>query len=1598
MTTTATATTTTRFASIGGWRGGNGTNASALTLKLASASASASSNPSLKENPGADALQDQDGELDMEGVVVSAAAFSGSNSGGGGSVRSYGVRGFGGRTQLQPLQDLASFPHDPTKSRRASGSASSSSALSSAFSKKGFVSFGKNTATPSTAIKSTSISTATSTLIPASATPDDIALINFNENNSNSNASNINNNNFTSVNISRGSSPTPATYRYSRGFTVFGDSKSAPNTSSNSLAVSAATSAQSSRPPSPILRFSAFGGISPSNVMPAFTVESQIVLPQTLTPPKSSPPRVSVPILLENNDLVDSEGEKNDDASSRASSFDSNASQAATTPTMPILPSTAETITTALSPLPTTPIAPSITTRAPSTGNSLHGTIRVSSMPTSSIPFSQLNPNLHHHIPLHHHNHHSYRRNSIFSVTSINSSRRGSAVAGIATIAAGSGASSSSPDAARIAAETLRARHNFLYSRRVSTSLRQFLSATTHDDKFLLPLRLLERYRFREALGQGATGFVVSAVRLRVSGIGDEDETVAFDVEENDRSFFAEDSIGSKEDQGQEIAIKFVFKDRVSGGWKKDFELGATVPMEVFVLRRLSHENIVGFHECFEDSVFIYIVMEAVKHISLLHSSTAAQNQHDDHPTSPSNRKSPIPISSTLPLLLPLSPKARATTAVDSAAAAAASFQIPLPHDIGSPLFPTLVKLNSKVDLASLADSDEDQANNNGDDDTNDHRSRRSRYTTSSSSSNSNSESESEDGVEMDRVLSEVRIGSSGGIGGGQRSFIVGGDSDDDDDSEAVGSFGAGSGNGGGGFTSGLGESGSGSGSGRRKRRGRLESVGSGGAWSSGLGITRSVVGSLVSVKHLPFRGPPSRTNSRTVVAGETAVSSSASGSNLVAVGRASGEEKSPSSVDGGGNSGVSGLHIPHPGGSSRRRAHSKDLFDYIERERQMGEGVAKFIFRQIAEAVKYLHGKGFVHRDIKDENVIIDDSMKVKLIDFGLAMRIPVDRVDYFTSFVGTMTYAPPECCPVDTGTPIDPYRGPEQDVWSLGVLLFVLLQSRPPYPPDSSRLARMMKPTLVGPMHRSEVVKDLLYRMLDPDPNTRINMNDVCAHSWLGGGVVGGNGVGGNGGGVPQRKEEVSKQRQHPANRAFMSNFGRPHIEQISIDIISKKYAALKRKTEPDLAVVSLYVKLVGGVRNGPAGWNAAVEAVNEILHYYRIEPDRPLLNAVLEMHIAHNNVREAIKTLRKIIMLSIEEQRDSSLNNAKVWDRVDLFSLDTLLILAQGCAQHKTHPKMRILKKLFDIVMRKRQISASRRQQIPVKFIGILITAHMRQTTVNNTENQPIFLITGIKEVINKNTRNMPVSGNMSLKKEHYAPNVTAVGIISAATAKKDSVAENTSYTSMIYIVETALPNFFGTKPNIVIYSTVLVNYSRTERIDNVMAWFGRMREISMCDHIAYNIVITALGKVGNIERMLEVYNELIEDLQSGQLSSVKDGDSKKIKRWNEFYGRETRNGEKIQSDDDNGLHNLLLLDTEKSAHLFARKMLLVTYATMTDAFVKVGNFGKIVWLHHEIEKFGITPNEISLMNRTEVGGHLESLLSTATHEYGAHLSEN
>ncbi|SPO00550.1 related to serine/threonine-protein kinase [Cephalotrichum gorgonifer] len=165
------------------------------------------------------------------------------------------------------------------------------------------------------------------------------------------------------------------------------------------------------------------------------------------------------------------------------------------------------------------------------------------------------------------------------------------------------------------------------------------------------------------------------------------------------------------------------------------------------------------------------------------------------------------------------------------------------------------------------------------------------------------------------------------------------------------------------------------------------------------------------------------------------------------------------------------------------------DLFDYIELRTTMEEVECRSIFVQVVRAVHHLHTSALVvHRDIKDENVILDGEGHIKLIDFGSAAYI---KSGPFQVFVGTIDYAAPE---VLAGKP---YKGKEQDVWALGILLYTIIYKENPF----YSIDEIMDRDLRVPFVMSEESIDLVRCMLERNVEERYTIEQVLNHPWLAG-----------------------------------------------------------------------------------------------------------------------------------------------------------------------------------------------------------------------------------------------------------------------------------------------------------------------------------------------------------------------------------------------------------------------------------------------------------------------------------------------------------------
>lgn len=204
------------------------------------------------------------------------------------------------------------------------------------------------------------------------------------------------------------------------------------------------------------------------------------------------------------------------------------------------------------------------------------------------------------------------------------------------------------------------------------------------------------------------------------------------------------------------------------------------------------------------------------------------------------------------------------------------------------------------------------------------------------------------------------------------------------------------------------------------------------------------------------------------------------------------------------------------------RWAENGDLLDYVKKHGAVSEPQACLWFFQMVSAIKYMHSIDYAHRDLKCENILISKHMNIKVADFGFARCCADEKNEKIMSetFCGSAgklasssflrhllqitpptssAYAAPE---IVSGAPYDPMKS---DVWSLGVILFIVLNAVMPF--DDSNMGKLVRDQkerryyireeLVGKL--SLECKNMIRKLLEPNPILRPDINTIYGMKWL-------------------------------------------------------------------------------------------------------------------------------------------------------------------------------------------------------------------------------------------------------------------------------------------------------------------------------------------------------------------------------------------------------------------------------------------------------------------------------------------------------------------
>ncbi|XP_073759887.1 serine/threonine-protein kinase SIK3 isoform X5 [Callorhinus ursinus] len=173
--------------------------------------------------------------------------------------------------------------------------------------------------------------------------------------------------------------------------------------------------------------------------------------------------------------------------------------------------------------------------------------------------------------------------------------------------------------------------------------------------------------------------------------------------------------------------------------------------------------------------------------------------------------------------------------------------------------------------------------------------------------------------------------------------------------------------------------------------------------------------------------------------------------------------------------------------------ASGGEIFDHLVAHGRMAEKEARRKFKQIVAAVYFCHCRNIVHRDLKAENLLLDANLNIKIADFGFSNLFTPGQL--LKTWCGSPPYAAPELFEGKE------YDGPKVDIWSLGVVLYVLVCGALPF--DGSTLQNLRARVLSGkfriPFFMSTECEHLIRHMLVLDPNKRLSMEQICKHKWM-------------------------------------------------------------------------------------------------------------------------------------------------------------------------------------------------------------------------------------------------------------------------------------------------------------------------------------------------------------------------------------------------------------------------------------------------------------------------------------------------------------------
>lgn len=191
--------------------------------------------------------------------------------------------------------------------------------------------------------------------------------------------------------------------------------------------------------------------------------------------------------------------------------------------------------------------------------------------------------------------------------------------------------------------------------------------------------------------------------------------------------------------------------------------------------------------------------------------------------------------------------------------------------------------------------------------------------------------------------------------------------------------------------------------------------------------------------------------------------------------------------------------------------APNDTLFDILYCNKSLGEKLARTYFKKLVETISALHEQGYVHRDLKSENILLDENFQLKLADFGFATKFTEHDRNQMKIKLGTEAYMAPELF-----TP-KLYSGEKVDAFACGVLLFLFIFGRPAFYKATygdafykhfvqgrpEKFWKIYEDRANKGVEFDANLKSLITNLLKFNPEERLNVQDVLKHEWMQGDV---------------------------------------------------------------------------------------------------------------------------------------------------------------------------------------------------------------------------------------------------------------------------------------------------------------------------------------------------------------------------------------------------------------------------------------------------------------------------------------------------------------